>query len=122
MQDDDIVKITGDGNIRSGQPGIYQKKWELVAKQIARILTMEGFGTYVPLLPSDIADAQSESSDFAFRRYFNNNLLEANHFPPYYFGKSMTVPSHNLVKGFLCKERVPCHRPAFRSGHFRAGV
>ena len=114
MQDDDIVKITGMGKYEVVNPGIYQKKWELVAKQIARILTMEGFGTYVPLLPSDIADAQSESSDFAFRRYFNNNLLEANHFPPYYFGKSMTVPSHNLVKAFCAKNGFPVTDP--RSG------
>ena len=114
MQDDDIVKITGMGTYEVVNPGIYQKKWELVAKQIARILTMEGFGTYVPLLPSDIADAQSESSDFAFRRYFNNNLLEANHFPPYYFGKSMTVPSHNLVKAFCAKNGFPVTDP--RSG------
>lgn len=114
MQDDDIVKITGMGTYEVVNPGIYQKKWELVAKQIARILTMEGFGTYVPLLPSDIADAQSESSDFAFRRYFNNNLLEANHFPPYYFGKSMTVPSHNLVKAFYAKNGFPVTDP--RSG------
>ena len=98
MQDDDIVKITGMGTYEVVNPGIYQKKWELVAKQIASILTMEGFGTYVPLLPSDIADAQSESSDFAFRRYFNNNLLEANHFPPYYFGKSMTGPSFDMSR------------------------
>lgn len=114
MQDDGIVKITGMGTYEVVNPGIYQKKWELVAKQIARILTMEGFGTYVPLLPSDIADAQSESSDFAFRRYFNNNLLEANHFPPYYFGKSMTVPSHNLVKAFCAKNGFPVTDP--RSG------
>ena len=114
MQDDDIVKITGMGTYEVVNPGIYQKKWELVAKQIARILTMEGFGTYVPLLPSDIADVQSESSDFAFRRYFNNNLLEANHFPPYYFGKSMTVPSHNLVKAFCAKNGFPVTDP--RSG------
>lgn len=114
MQDDDIVKITGMGTYEVVNPGIYQKKWELVAKQIASILTMEGFGTYVPLLPSDIADAQSESSDFAFRRYFNNNLLEANHFPPYYFGKSMTVPSHNLVKAFCAKNGFPVTDP--RSG------
>ena len=37
---------------------------------------MEGFGTYVPVTASSIADVQTESSDYAFRRYFNNNLLE----------------------------------------------
>ena len=114
MQDDDIVRITGMGKYEIVNPNLYQKKWELVARQIAEILSMDGFGTYVPVLPENIANAQSESADFAFRRYFNNNLLEANHFPPYWFGKAMTVPSHNLVKAFYARNGFPVTDP--RSG------
>ena len=114
MQDDDIVRITGMGTWEIVNPDLYRKKWELVAKQIASILVMDGFGTYDPLLPEDIADVQSESTDFAFRKYFSSNLLEANHFPPYYFGDAMTVPSHNLVKAFCAKNGFPVTDP--RSG------
>lgn len=114
MQDDDIVRITGMGTWEIVNTDLYRKKWELVAKQIASILVMDGFGTYDPLLPEDIADVQSESTDFAFRKYFSSNLLEANHFPPYYFGDAMTVPSHNLVKAFCAKNGFPVTDP--RSG------
>lgn len=50
-------------------PTVYQAKWEAVAKEINKILGMEGFGTYVPVTASSIADVQTESSDYAFRRY-----------------------------------------------------
>lgn len=68
---------------------------------------MEGFGTYVPVTASSIADVQTESSDYAFRRYFNNNLLEGYHFPPFYYGSARATPSHNLVKAFYAKNGYP---------------
>ncbi|MGM9766964.1 MAG: RagB/SusD family nutrient uptake outer membrane protein [Candidatus Cryptobacteroides sp.] len=114
MQDDNVVKINGMGDYDIVNPSLYRKKWELVATQIAELLSLDGFGTYVPLLTEAISDVQAESADFAFRRYFNNNLLEANHFPPYYYGKAMTVPSHNLVKAFCAKNGYPLSDP--RSG------
>ena len=85
----------------------YQAKWEAVAKEINKILGMEGFGTYVPVTASSIADVQTESSDYAFRRYFNNNLLEGYHFPPFYYGSARATPSHNLVKAFYAKNGYP---------------
>ena len=38
---------------------------------------MEGFGTYVPVTASSIADVQTESSDYAFRKYFNSIYWKA---------------------------------------------
>lgn len=114
MQDDNIVTIKGMGEYEIVAPDLYRKKWELVAGQIAELLSLDGFGTYVPLLPEAITDVQAESTDFAFRKYFNSNLLETNHFPPYYFGKAQTVPSHNLVKAFCAKNGYPLTDP--RSG------
>ena len=76
MQDDDVTKITGMGQFEILNPTVYQAKWEAVAKEINKILGMEGFGTYVPVTASSIADVQTESSDYAFRKYFNSNLLE----------------------------------------------
>lgn len=114
MQDDSIVAIKGMGEYEIVNPELYRKKWELAARQIAEILSLEGFGTYVPLLPESISDVQAESADFAFRKYFNSNLLETNHFPPYYYGNAMTVPSHNLVKAFCARNGYPLTDP--RSG------
>ena len=48
MQDDDVTKITGMGQFERLNPTVYQAKWEAVAKEINKILGMEGFGTYVP--------------------------------------------------------------------------
>lgn len=101
MQDDDVTKIIGMGQFEILNPTVYQAKWEAVAKEINKILGMEGFGTYVPVTASSIADVQTESSDYAFRRYFNNNLLEGYHFPPFYYGSARATPSHNLVKAFM---------------------
>ena len=98
MQDDDVTKITGMGQFEILNPTVYQAKWEAVAKEINKILGMEGVGTYVPVTASSFADVQTESSDYAFRRYFNNNLLEGYHFPPFYYGSARATPSHNLVK------------------------
>ena len=107
MQDDDVTKITGMGQFEILNPTVYQAKWEAVAKEINKILGMEGFGTYVPVTASSIADVQTESSDYAFRRYFNNNLLEGLHFPPFYYGSARATPSHNLVKAFYAKNGYP---------------
>lgn len=114
MQDDNVVKITDMGEYEIVNPELYRMKWAKVAGQIAELLSLDGFGTYVPLLPENISDVQAESADFAFRKYFNSNNLEANHFPPYYFGKAQTVPSHNLVKAFCARNGYPLTDP--RSG------
>jgi hypothetical protein len=55
MQDDDVTKITGMGQFEILNPTVYQAKWEAVAKEINKILGMEGFGTYVPVTASSIA-------------------------------------------------------------------
>ena len=107
MQDDDVTKITGMGQFEILNPTVYQAKWEAVAKEINKILGMEGFGTYVPVTASSIADVQTESSDYAFRKYFNSNLLEGLHFPPFYYGSARATPSHNLVKAFYAKNGYP---------------
>jgi hypothetical protein len=107
MQDDDVTKVTGMGQFEILNPTVYQAKWEAVAKEINKILGMEGFGTYVPVTASSIADVQTESSDYAFRKYFNSNLLEGLHFPPFYYGSARATPSHNLVKAFYAKNGYP---------------
>ncbi|WP_448777334.1 RagB/SusD family nutrient uptake outer membrane protein [Bacteroides congonensis] len=107
MQDDDVTKITGMGQYEILNSTVYQAKWEAVAKEINKILSMDGFGVFVPVTAAGIADAQTESADYAFRRYFNNNLLEGLNFPPFYYGSGRTAPSHNLVKAFYAKNGYP---------------
>lgn len=107
MQDDDVTKITGMGQYEILNSTVYQAKWEAVAKEINKILSMDGFGVFVPITAAGIADAQTESADYAFRRYFNNNLLEGLNFPPFYYGSGRTAPSHNLVKAFYAKNGYP---------------
>ncbi len=107
MQDDDVTKITGMGQFEILNATVYQAKWEAVAKELNKILGMDGFGTFVPITAAAIADASSESSDYAFRRYFNNNLLEGFNFPPFYYGSARTTPSHNLVTAFYAKNSYP---------------
>lgn len=107
MQDDDVTKITGMGQYEILNSIVYQAKWEAVAKEINKILSMDGFGVFVPITAAGIADAQTESADYAFRRYFNNNLLEGLNFPPFYYGSGRTAPSHNLVKAFYANNGYP---------------
>jgi SusD family. len=107
MQDDDVIKITGMGQFEILNPTAYQEKWKAVALEINKILGMTGFGTFVPITASAVADAQAENADYAFRRYFNNNLLESFEFPPSYYGDARATPSHNLVKAFYAKNGYP---------------
>jgi hypothetical protein len=107
MQDDDVTQITGMGQFVVVNSTVYQAKWEAVAKEINKILGMDGFGTFSALTASSLADATAENADFVFRRYFNNNLLEGFQFPPFYYGGGRAVPSHNLVKAFYAKNGYP---------------
>ena len=44
-----LYTSTGMGQFEILNPTVYQAKWEAVAKEINKILGMEGFGTYVPV-------------------------------------------------------------------------
>ena len=104
-QDDEIVKITGMGQYEVLNPDYYKSKWSVVAMEINKILSMQGFEDFTILNKTMIADAgTTPSDDFVFYKYFNTNALEKQQFPPFYYGNANTNPSHNLVMAFCSKE------------------
>lgn len=114
MQDDDVVRIVEMGRYEIVNSALYEAKWAYAAKEIAKLMNIDGLGSYVATTSSSLADVSSESTDFAFRKYFNTNNLEGFHFPAYYYGQARTSPSHNLVKAYPAKNGFPLSDP--RSG------
>lgn len=112
-QPDNIVRITGMGSFQVVDETAYKAKWERVAfyaDSLIRNATGKfgSFGTYYAVKANDLADATATTpSDFVFRRMFNNNNMETNHFPPYYYGNAGTTPSQNLVDAFPMKNGYP---------------
>lgn len=114
-QDDDIIQINGMGDFTVLNETEYQRKWELVALKMDTIIQMTNFGVFTALTSVNLVDATNATpSDFVFRKFFNTNALEMQHFPPFYQGNANTIPSHNLVKAFNTKSGFPQNDP--RSG------
>ena len=107
-QDDDVTQITGMGQYNVIDQSAYAQNWEKAAITMDDILSTSGFGDFIAMQASHIADGPNTTpADFVFRRYFNNNLLETNNFPPFYYGSARTVPSHNLMRAFPKKDGFP---------------
>ena len=109
FQDASIVKINGMGDFTVNNTDEYTKQWEyaaLVADTIFRFFG--GFGDFTALTAQNIADAPNTTpNDFVFRRYYNNNTMESNHYPPYYRGSALNVPTQNFVDAFYDNKGFP---------------
>lgn len=88
MQDDDVTKITGMGQFEILNPTVYQAKWEAVAKEINKILGMEGFGTFVPCHGFFHSQCPDGKFRLCFPRYFFNNNCWRVSFPTILYGGS----------------------------------
>lgn len=116
-QPDNIVRITRMGAFQIVDQAAYTAKWEKVALYADTLIRnatgkFGAFGTYYAVKATDLADATATTpADFIFRRMFNNNAMETQHFPPFYFGNANTVPSQNLVDAFPMKNGYPLSDP-----------
>ncbi len=85
----------------------YHAKWERAAQQAWKVISLSGEKGYTALKATDLVDMDANNlqtpSHFVFRYYYKSNNPETRHYPPYYFGKAMTVPSQNLVDAFPMK-------------------
>ncbi len=107
-QDDAVTKINGMGDFSVLNETEYLKKWELAALKMDTIIRTTGFGTFTGITASMLADAPNATpAEFVFRKYFNSNAVETQHFPPFYYGNANTTPSHNFVKAFSTKTGYP---------------
>ncbi|MDO9634774.1 MAG: RagB/SusD family nutrient uptake outer membrane protein, partial [Paludibacter sp.] len=114
-QDDNITKINGMGDFSVLNETAYRDQWELAALKMDTIIQMANFGVFNAMLSTHLADATNATpADFVFRKFFNTNALENQHFPPFYYGNANTIPAHNLVKAFNTKSGFPQNDP--RSG------
>lgn len=107
-QDDAVTKINGMGNFSVLNETEYLRKWELAALKMDTIIRTTGFGTFTGITASLFADAATATpTEIVFRKYFNSNAVETQHFPPFYYGNANTTPSQNLVKAFPTKTGYP---------------
>ena len=107
-QDDEIIQINNMGDFSVLNAVEYLKKWELAALKMDTIIQMTNFGVFTAMTSTDLADATNTTpSDFVFRKFFNTNALENQHFPPYYYGNANSIPSQNLVAAFGTKSGFP---------------
>jgi hypothetical protein len=107
-QDDAVVKITGMGQFIVTGQSIVQQQWERAALVSDTVLRMAGFGAFYGIKATDLADAPTTTpSEFLWRKFFNNNAMEVQHFPPFYRGSAQTIPSQNLVSAFPAKNGFP---------------
>ena len=114
-QPDDIVKINGMGDFTIVNADAYMKKWERLVIFADSVLgTTNGkfgnFNTFYAVRATDLSSftgGTTTPAEFVWRRFFNNNNLETQHFPPFYFGNANTTPSQNLVDAFSMRNGYP---------------
>ena len=94
------------------------KKWQRVVTLSERALTTGALGNYAALTEAMYVGSTvngSTNAEFLFRKWFNNNALERQNFPPLFFGQGRTNPSQNLVDAYPAKNGFPISDP--RSGY-----
>lgn len=115
-QPDNIVKINSMGDFTIADAAAYEKKWERVALYADTIIRNEdsrlgNFGTFYAIKAADLAnyvgDPLNAPAELVFRKFFTNNEMENQHFPPYYWGNANTIPSQNLVDAFPMSNGYP---------------
>lgn len=107
-QDDSVTKIDGMGVFSVLNETEYNRKWVLSALKMDTIIRSSGFGAFTGITATLFADAATTTpTEIVFRKYFNSNAVETQHFPPFYYGNANTTPSQNLVKAFSTKTGYP---------------
>ncbi|MCM1176517.1 MAG: RagB/SusD family nutrient uptake outer membrane protein [Clostridium sp.] len=106
-QPSSIVRIDGMGDYTVVDEEAYNAKWLRAAVQAQKVLDLLGNPSYVAMKRTDLVDMDQNNpttpSHFMFRYYYSANGIEGRHFPPYYYGKSNTTPSQNLVDAYPMK-------------------
>jgi hypothetical protein len=99
----------------------YTQKWERAALFADTVLQnidkKEGlgkgkfgsFGTFYGVKAADLAafTGSTTPAEFIWRKFFTNNNIETQHYPPFYYGKANTQPTQNLVDAFPMKNGYP---------------
>jgi starch-binding outer membrane protein, SusD/RagB family len=86
------------------------KKWERVVRLSERAIVTGTIGAYAALTEGMYVGGAVQgttNTEFLFRKWFNNNGLENNNFPPMFFGAGRTNPSQNLVDAYPAKNGFP---------------
>ncbi|MGM9749271.1 MAG: RagB/SusD family nutrient uptake outer membrane protein [Candidatus Cryptobacteroides sp.] len=105
-QPQDIVILNNGYDYTVVDASAYKQKWERAAIQAAKVIDLSGNTDYTALKLTDLADLGDNAATpkhFVFRYYYEANNLETRHFPPFYYGKCLSVPSQNLVDAYPMK-------------------
>ncbi len=108
-QPDNVVKITGVGQFNVTNPSVYKAKWERAAEWAAKVVEMDGMGTYAALQPKELCDGgDNQSAELLLRTFMGrNHYIEQRHYPPFYHGNAQTVPTQNLADAFPALNGYP---------------
>lgn len=104
-QPDAVTRITGQGTFTVVDAATYQSRWERAASAAQAAITL--IGNFTSLKEADFNRSGTTPTDFIFRRWFNNNNMEKQQYPPYEFGVATTGPSQNLVDAFPALNGYP---------------
>lgn len=107
-QDNSITEILDMGVFEVKDNSAYLKKWERAALAANQALKSAGFGLFLPLQASNLADTPVDApTEFILFSYFSSTGFEQRHFTPYYWGYANNIPSQNLVDAFPMKNGYP---------------
>ena len=110
-QNKDVINILGMGDYEVLNNQVLEEKLSVALKAADEFISNINMDNYVGLKASDLADAPNTTPyEFIFRFYYNNRNVETTHFPPYYYGSSVNVPSQNLVDAFPMINGYPIDR------------
>ena len=111
-QNDNVTKINTMGDFTVLDPEVYTDHWVFAAQGAQEALTLLG---NVPGLKAQDFNSNNTPTEFVWRKYHNDRLLESQNFPPLDFGNGNTSPSQNLVDVFPSSNGFPLDDP--RSGY-----
>lgn len=104
-QPDAVTRLNGQGSFTVVDAATYQSRWERATTMAQAAITL--IGNFTSLKETDFNKSGAMPADFLYRRWFNNNNMEKQQYPPYEFGVATTGPSQNLVDAFPALNGYP---------------
>lgn len=90
-----------------------KSKWERAAIYSQEAIVEASLGNFQALTYANTVGATLNvtPSEYLFRKFHNNNSIETQNLPPYFYGSARTNPSQNLVDAFFASNGYPITDP-----------
>ncbi len=90
-----------------------KSRWERAAIFSREAIDNAALGGFAALTNANLVGSTltSTPAEFLFRKFHNNNSIETQNLPPYFYGAARTNPSQNLVDAFFASNGYPITDP-----------